>query len=417
MTDTLLVDIELTSAASLTGSFALVTGFTATVNIVGTGSVVVLAFEVNGAIGADSDDECGEYRFTIDASAVGSPVLSSFKDSTDEGTGRSMVWIVDGLSTGSHTFTVEGINRQGTVVIDTTRIRLFQVAELDGATTELAIDILSTSADDSPATWANVDEMSAAFAVTTGSVHFVNGTLPNLLTSTDESADIQFAIGGTRDGPSLHCSADQVDEGTGNQLTWLETGLTGTITFSQQWQSRAGTAQTDTARNRVFQVVERTSNYNLLIDIQSISGSSPPDVGAGFDTVDEMSASVSPAASSLMLTLFNMQFFRTGGGGDATIGYRISRAASQVGGEITSFGDASARTPGCSLFHFETGVSGANEWAGEWEQVKTDGDAPSTSTDHPRTLQTLELLTGAAGPAPFLPVYIRRQALNPILVR
>jgi hypothetical protein len=419
VTDTLLADIELVSSGSLTGSFATVTGFSVTVNIVGPASVVALAFMLNGDMG-DSSDDCGEYRFTVDGSPTGSPHLTSFKDSTDEGSGRSMMWTVDGLSAGSHTFTVEGINRTGTVDLDTTRIRLFQVLELDGATTEIIVDIVSTSADTSSGSWVELDEMGAAVAVTSDSAHLMLGTLQQELTSTDEAARIQFAIDTVRDGPSLAGQADNVNEGDGVCISWVETGLTGTIDFALFWQTNgnSGDAATDTGINRILQVIERTTNFNLLIDIQSVSAGESPAVVDGFEDVPAMSASPSvTSTSSVMLTLFNMKTFRTGGGGDVTQDFRITRGGSQVGGVVPSFGDASARTPGQSLMHVETGISGSQTWAGQWALVKTDGDLPNTDTDNPRTLQTLELLPGVAGPAPFLPVYIRRQALNPILVR
>ena len=80
----LLTDLSLTSAYTVTGSFAVITGMTTTVTIAGTGSVVLLAMTLNPEL---VSDECAEYRFTHDGARVG-PVVSSFVDATNDGLRR-----------------------------------------------------------------------------------------------------------------------------------------------------------------------------------------------------------------------------------------------------------------------------------------------------------------------------------------
>jgi hypothetical protein len=414
----LLADIELTSSHSLTGSWATITGMTTTVTIAGTASVVFLIMSLNGDMG-DTADECGEYRFTVDASATGSPVRTSFKDSTDEGNSCTMVWAVTGLSAGSHTFTVQGQNVSGTVPMDTSRVRLFQVVEIESGA-DIVIDIASTSADTSTGSWANIDELEDTITAVSGKAYLMLYTGNILLSGSDASADHSFAVDASRVGGIVHNHRDATDEADGVTMAFVETGLSGSTSFSVQFITRQAAAAVDTARNRTFQVIELDADiFNLLTDIVSTSADTCPSPGGGFAVIDELTSSPTvDSTASVLLKLFVMQAFRTGGGGDVTVAYFLSTGGTQVGAEVVQFLDATTRGPGQALIHAEDGISGSQTFAAEWEAVVQGASDPATTnTDLNRQLQVLELVEPAGAPPPFLPVYIRRSRLLPRLTR
>lgn len=413
----ILADIELTSAHTLTGSFADITGMSTTVTIAGTGSVVLLLMSITGDL-SDSTDETGEYRFTVDASAVGAET-TAFKDTTDGGSSCTLAFAVDGLSTGSHTFAVQGANVEGTVPIDTTRIRLFQVIEITTGA-EIVVDISSTSVENSVVAWTVIDDMTATITAVSGRAYLMFATNPILLDSAGDTGAVHsFGVGGTREGPVLQNQRDNVDEGDGVTLTWVATGISGSTVFDLQWQNFAGFTDADTTRPRILQVIELESTiFNLLTDITSVTADTVDSVVGVFTVVDDMEDTVTIAGTgSVVIKLFNMQFLRTSGG-DKTLEYRLRTDSSLVGAEIVGDGDAIDRQPGQVLIHAEDGLSGSTDFDAQWTMLAIDGGDPATTnTNFNRTFQVLELLPEAAAPPPFLPVRIRQNALNPILVR
>jgi hypothetical protein len=76
--------------------------------------------------------------------------------------------------------------------------------------------------------------------------------------STHRSADFRLAVDGTREGGQIVSFSDNIDEVGPTMLPWFRSGLSGTHTFSAQWQDLAGTPTLDTARTRTFQVLEFT---------------------------------------------------------------------------------------------------------------------------------------------------------------
>jgi len=104
-------DLILTSAHSLTGSFADIAGMTDVVSVEGPDSVILLQMSLQAEL--PGNDEVGEYRFTHDGARVG-PVVSAFADDTDRGNGLTLMFALTGLSAGNHTFAVQGQNRVGT---------------------------------------------------------------------------------------------------------------------------------------------------------------------------------------------------------------------------------------------------------------------------------------------------------------
>lgn len=387
----LLADIELTSAHTLTGSFADITGMTATVAIAGTGSVVLLLMSLNGDA-SDNNDETGEYRFTVDGSPVGA-VITSFKDGTDEGNSCTLAFAVTGLSAAAHTFAVQGANVQGTVPMDTTRVRLFQVVEITSGAS-IVVDISSTSADTSTGAFTVIDAMTSTITAVAGRAYLMLASnQADLSVAANLSADHSFAVGGVRVGPIMHNHGDAVDEGDGVTLAFVATGVSGSTSFALQWITRDGATSTDTTRPRILQVIElEASIFNLLASITSVSADTADPVAGTFTVINDLTTSPTvDSTDSVLLKLFGMQ--ADPDGSQISIAYRLRTDASQVGAEVTQFGNADDRVPGQALVHAETGLSAASHtFDAEWAQIIIPGADAIANTSLNRALQVLELL-------------------------
>ena len=186
------------TADTSSGSFTLIAEMTSgVVSIVGVSSVVLLLFHMTPD--DTSADKTAKYRFTVDGSATGSPVMTEVMDNVDEGSGMTMVWAVDGLSAGNHTFTVEWITQVGAPATAADRNRSFQVIEFDTDAT-LKVDASSVSDESAPVSYANVPGMAGTFTTASGASHLLLASFPTGDAS-DKSADLRFAIGGVREGP------------------------------------------------------------------------------------------------------------------------------------------------------------------------------------------------------------------------
>ncbi len=230
----LLTDLTLTSAHTIGASFADIAGMSDTVTIAGTGSVVILMMSLNPEM-VSASDECAEYRFTHDGARVG-PEISSFVDAADEGTGRTLMFALTGLSAGSHTFAVQARNRSGTAVIDTNFPRTFQVVEIETGATIL-VDLETQATDDAPASFANMVNLSQVQTPAAGALLlFLHGS-QILGEAGQHFAEHRFAIDGVRDGPLMGHSMDNVDETTGVMMAWAVTGISAVShTFSIMWR-------------------------------------------------------------------------------------------------------------------------------------------------------------------------------------
>jgi len=357
---------------------------------------VLLLMSINGDQ-SDTADETGEYRFTVDGLPVGA-VCTGFKDTTDSGSSVTLAFAVSGLSGGSHTFAVQGANVMGTVPIDTSRVRLFQVVEIN-AGASIVIDISSMSADNSVVAFGVITDMGATITAVAGRAYLMIGTNPcDMIEAGNSSATHSFALDDVLVGPQIHNGEDGVDEGTGVTLVHVETGVSGDTLFELQWANHDGFMDTDETRPRIFQVIELEAGiFNLLTDISSVTADTADPVAGVFTVVDGMTAAPTPAGTdSVLLKMFNMQALRPAGG-DITVAYRMRTDSVQVGAEVTQFGDEVDLCPGQCLIHAETGLSAApHTFDAEWAQVIIVGPDAITNVSFPRTLQVLELLVVAS---------------------
>ena len=375
----LLTDLSLTSAYTVTGSFAVITGMTTTVTIAGTGSVVLLAMTLNPEL---VSDECAEYRFTHDGSRVG-PVVSSFVDATNEGTGRSLFFALTGLSAGSHTFAVEAANRSGTAVIDTNFVRTFQVIEIETGASIL-VDLETSASEATPATYADMTGLSADATPNSASslLLFIHGS--QILGTAGQEASIhRFAIDGTQDGPEMTNVMDNIDETTGCTMVFGKTGVSATSqTFSVQSERLLGTPNMDTARPRIFQVVEIETNFDLLVDVESVSADS---AASGYTDMTDMTGSPDiDSTDSIGLLLFN---YTLGGGADTTSNNQFEIGTTQDGPEVSVWSDAVDRPESISMAFAITGESGVTDIALRWQNRQSTA---ATNTSLPRTFQFID---------------------------
>ncbi len=381
----LLTDIVLTSSDTFGGTFADITGMSDTVAIAGTGSVVILmTSNIPVLSGGGGGDACAEYRFTVDGSPVG-PELSASADTSSEYSGREIIFAVDGLSTGNHTFAVQARNRSGTV--DTSSDpRTFQVVEIESGAS-LIVDVSATDTDTSSATFADVSGLSATVTPNAGSVLLMlAGVTIDDPTNTDQSANFRFAIDGTRDGPFSMSQADNTDEMDSASMAWAVDGVSAAShTFSVQWQEGQGTPDTDNGRTRILQVIEFESDVDLLVDNISVTAEAAP---AAFADMDDMTGSPDiDSVDSIALVLANY-VQDAGGTADKRADSRLTVGGVFEGAIQSQFRDFTDRTASTLMARGFTGESGVTDFAMQWLNGKAD---PDTDTGRQRTFQVLDL--------------------------
>ena len=376
----LLTDLTLTSAHTVGASFADIAGMSDTVTIAGTGSVVILLMSLNPELG--SADECAEYRFTHDGSRVG-PEVSAFIDSTDEGTGRTLMFALTGLSAGSHTFAVQAANRSGTAVIDTAHPRTFQIIEIE-AGASILVDLESSSSNTAPASFADIANLSQAQTPADGALLLFIHSSQILGETGQKVSQHRFAIDGARDGPEMTNVMDNVDETTGVVMAWAVTGVSAVShTFSVQWERSLDIPIMDTARPRTFQVVQFTADADLLVDVELLSANTAP---ASF--ADQLGMSGTPvidSTDSIALVLAN---YTIGAGSDETSDNVLSIGGSEEGAEVSVWTDAADRAESLLMARAVTGESGSTAMSLQWRIRKA---TPDTDTARERTFQVIDL--------------------------
>lgn len=124
-------------------------------------------------------------------------------------------------------------------------------------------NVEATSSQVAPATFADV------LALTSGSVSVASTSSIIILLATvpllsapgsgifDATAEFRFAVDGVREGPQITAFRDQVDEVTSlASLMHILTGISGSHTFSLQWQKVELDPETSVTRTRNLQVIE-----------------------------------------------------------------------------------------------------------------------------------------------------------------
>ncbi len=387
--------IDRTDAHTPGDSFADIPGFSSVESIAGTSSVVLLVAQVQGTEGGTTDSAL-DFRFTIDASATNSPIMVGFTDrgTDDETMGARLVWAVDGLSTGNHTFAVQARKRiGGTPVIDT-RTRSFQIIEFD-ADASLLIDTQSTAAMvESTASWANITDLSATVTPASGSLLlFLFNAVPNDGSTGGKRAEFRFILDGTQDGPIGSCSINGIDEMDGVSMMWAETGHAATSqTIAIQWRTVNTDTLLDDALNRTFQVIEITDNFNLATDLLLTSAQTTPDT---YEDMTGMTGDLTPDGTDSIILWMGAGVITARS--DANADLRLADDGTREGAELITWTDSTLLVSSWSLARFKTGLSGSHTFSLEWQKINT---APTADTGRERSFQIVAFdAVGGAGVA------------------
>lgn len=255
---TLLAEVDTAASGSdSTNTMAEVGAMTTgSVTVDSTSNVVLMIANCPLSL-APTGDDCARFRWADGGTREGSAVTVQ-KDAPDEGNGLSgFCWAKTGIS-GSHTFALHWQTSNGTrhAEIDTTRPRTLYVIEVVDCDLD---EVESATADSSPATWADVANLSLTTTIeNTDSIVLLIGNVALLDNdSSDDVADFQIAEGGTREGPLAHAYKDADFLTSGPAYVWAKKDISGSKTFSLQWQTVASrTLGANTTDTRSLQVLD-----------------------------------------------------------------------------------------------------------------------------------------------------------------
>lgn len=268
---TILVDQSSTASATSPGTWGNL--FNATgITVAGTASVLLVIANVPIDF-SDGSDRSADFSFSVDGTRDGA-VTSVFTDNIDEGPGWQGMLITDNRSAGSHSFQLQWQTRKLAADVDTGRLRTFQVIEIT-VNAFLRVDEDATSAATSPVSYADINEMTGTYtSFRSDSIHLIAGSLvPKNVGGggTESNTQYRIAIGGTRVGSEMTTFVDTEDEQSGISQIWAATSLTGSQTFSWQWEDLGNdeVAIADTTRARTFFVVELVQATRQQISLTS----------------------------------------------------------------------------------------------------------------------------------------------------
>lgn len=237
---------------------------------------------------------------------------------------------------------------------------------------DLLVDTQATDDVTSASAWANVPGLGAA-GVTVGaasSVVLLIATIPSNYTNdnSDDGGNLRFAIDGMREGPEGLWFKDNLNDACGISLCYAVTGLSGPHEFRVEWRSQNGGTRhisTSTAM-RSFQVIELT-DASLLVDLSSTAVAN---AGSSYADIPNMVASPSVAGvGSILLILAN---WHQDDEGDASGDTKFQIDNVDVGPELSTFSDATEESCGYSGMWFDTGFTGATEFAMQWRENETN---------------------------------------------
>ncbi len=343
---------------------------------------------------SNSNDDCITLRFAVDDVREG-PEIAMFKDETNGGCGAAICWALTGIS-GSHKFALQMQSRGSKHGdLDTGRVRSFQVIAITDAT--ILVNKTSLASDTVGATWSDIAGLTDTQTVTAGSILLLLGNMMGTLDGGEWVYRQRFTVGGSFEGPDMSCFKDNSNEGCGQSMMWMKSGISGSTAFALQWENISGDATADVNRVRSLQVIEITANANLpftpavsqaadgltssYTDIAGMTGSFTVD---GTGSILIIAAGVSPVAD----------------GQDECGSYRIYDGSTGEGPENYCFSDTTDESCGHSVYWAVTGKSGSHTFTTRGLNVQ---GVVNMETGRNRSFCILEL-TVAAGGATFFKV-------------
>lgn len=382
MPSNILANINVVSTATCPASWADITDMSiGSVTVQGTNSVLILMFQAQIARGTDHS---AEFRFYVNGSPTGSPILTAFSDhATDYDVNSvTMVWAITGLSGSSNSFSVQWQQVQSTPSMDTDRNRTFQILEIAGGDAEILVNMSASDQVADPATWTNLFDANTIPVAGTGSVLIMIANVPYNMEA-DERTEFQFEVDGSNTGAITTVYTDFGSEGNGWSGVHVETGLSnGNHDFSLDWRAITGNGQTR-AVLRTFQVVEVSANATLKLDLESGGSGSAP---GSYGDVTGLSSSYTVASTTAIALIFaNIQIVAAA---DRCADFMIGVDGTEEGAELISYTDSTNLAQRLLLARLKTGLSNASHtFAARWQNIDA---TPTLDTGRARTLFVIE---------------------------
>ena len=261
---TILVDKSSSATDDADAGFTDVVDLTDTQTVT-SGSILLVLANMQGAAAGAPEWNTG-HRFTVAGSFEG-PELTSFKDNALDICGHSSLWMLDGIS-GSTAFAHQWDEIHGTATADTGNVRTLQVIEITAEAT--LHDNITTQAAHTFA-----DPYSAIAGLTTtftpdnsDSIILLAGGV-QLSETGDKTGALQFADGGTLEGPEQYLFGDNPSgpDMCGHSIYYAVTGKSGSKTFTLQALDVALAPLCDTTRNRSFCALELKVPPPPIVDL------------------------------------------------------------------------------------------------------------------------------------------------------
>ncbi len=397
--------IDRAAAQATPATWTDVTDFSTTKTVAGTGSVVLLLAHVQ-VESVNTTDRTMDFRFTVDASATGSPIVCAFADANLEASGTQMHWAVTGLSAGTHTFAIQAQDVKASATIDA-RPRSFQVVEFLAAEATLLIDTSSTATQSSTGSFANLTDLSDTVTPASGSLLiFLFDASPDISAGGDVLAEYRFILDGTQDGPYGYGSIDGSDEGSAVGMMWLETGHAATSqVIAVQHRTVANAVPLDPDRLRTFQVIEYTGGtFDLAADVLLLTPTPGQGAPATYADMTSMTGSITPTDTGTVILWLGSGTIDATGGSDESATVRLRDDSALVGAELITWSDSTTLRYGFGVARFVTGLSGAQTMSLQWEDI---AGGPITDDARERAFQIVGL--DAAAAAAVYPPFPRRQ--------
>lgn len=382
MASEILVNVNVVSPASSTGSWANITDMSVTnITVQATNSVLILMFQaqLNPA-----SDNAADFRFYVNGSEVGSPIGSAFSDSptNTEANSVTLIYAVTGLSGSSNSFSVQWITLQGSPAMDESRNRTFQILEITGGDAVIEVNASAFNQIGDPGTWTDLFTSGSITIAGTSSVIIMIGNVPYNMEA-DECTDFRFAVDSTEEGAVTSVFTDEANGGNSWSGVHCLDGLSsGTHTFHLEWQARTGAGQT-AAKLRTFQVIEVTANSTLELSIPITAGGSAP---GSYGDVDGLSSSYTVDGTDAIALIFaNIQINAQT---DRSAHFMIGVDSVEEGAELISFTDGNTITNRILLARAKTGLSNASHtFAARWQDIVA---TPTLDSGRTRTLFVIE---------------------------
>lgn len=250
-----------------------------------------------------------------------------------------------------------------------------------------------STAQSAPVTWADVLGLSAVVDVKSAdSIILLLATIPLKSSSGVEIAEFRFAVGGVREGPfsqGQHELASGVGSADISTFAYALTGLSGSQTFSVQWQEVLNTLTLNTAKVRNFQVIELLPGDRLDLLGTAYDRTSGIESAAGYVDVQDLDLTVPVVDTDSVILLAGTLPIGQGTGSDRVASGRLADGGVDEGGESIFYSDTTNKGTGLStLMRVKSAISGMHTFSLQW---KTEaGLAGQISLFRERALQALE---------------------------